>query len=103
MIAEMRLQINMMQNSAISFNVCVNYIDDRVDRFAEKIKDQFKVIVERDLELYTIRHYHEDVLENLRRGKLMLLEERSSGNVQMVVKDMPLMVRRAQPLPGSKD
>jgi len=103
MIAEMRLQINMMQNSAISFNVCVNDIDDRVDRFADKIKEQFKVIVERGLELYTIRHYHEDVLENLRRGKFMLLEERNSGNVQMVVKDMPLMARRAQPLPGSKD
>lgn len=101
-IAEMRLQVNMMQNSAISFNVCVNDIDDRVDRFAEKIQDAFKVIIDRNLELYTIRHYHDDVLNNLRRGKLILMEERTGENVQMVVKDMPVMARRAQPLPGSK-
>ena len=102
-IAEMRLQVNMMQNSAISFNVCVNDIDDRVDRFAEKIQDAFKVIIDRNLELYTIRHYHDDVLNNLRRGKLILMEERTGENVQMVVKDMPVMARRVQPLPGSKD
>ena len=102
-IADMRLQVNMMQNSAISFNVCVNDIDDRVDRFAAQIQEEFKVLIDRSLELYTIRHYHEDVLENLRKGKLVLMEERSAENVQMVVKDLPLMARRLSPLPGSKD
>ncbi|MFM8450810.1 MAG: aspartate kinase [Haliscomenobacter sp.] len=102
-IADMRLQVNMMQNSAISFNVCVNDIDDRVDRFAAQIQEEFKVLIDRSLELYTIRHYHEDVLENLRKGKLVLMEERTAENVQMVVKDLPLMARRLSPLPGSKD
>lgn len=101
-IAELRLQVNMMQNSAISFNVCVNDIDDKVDRFAAIIHDQFKVVIERGLELYTVRHYHQDVLENLRRGKILLMEERSSDNAQMVVKDVPVMRRRLKPLPSAK-
>ena len=103
MIAEMRLQVNLMQNSAISFNVCVNDIDDKVDRFAERIKEQFKVVIERGLELYTVRHYQEEVLANLRRGKMVLIEERTTGNMQMVVKDLPVMQRREVPLPSAKD
>jgi aspartate kinase len=92
-----------MQNSAISFNVCVNDTDDKVDRFAARIKEQFKVVIERGLELYTVRHYQEDVLANLRRGKMVLIEERTTGNMQMVVKDLPVMQRRAVPLPSAKD
>ncbi len=103
MIAEMRLQVNLMQNSAISFNVCVNDIDDKVDRFAARIQEQFKVVIERGLELYTVRHYQEDVLANLRRGKMVLIEERTTGNMQMVVKDLPVMQRREVPLPSAKD
>jgi len=95
-IADLRLQVNLMQNSAISFNVCVNDIDDKVDRFAERIKDNFGVLIDRDLELITVRHYHEDVLENLRRGKIIMLEERMRQTVQYVVKNVP-MVRRKEP------
>lgn len=101
-IADLRLQVNAMQNSAISFNVCVNDIDDKVDRFAALIQDQFKVVIDRNLELLTVRHFHQDVLENLRRGKIVMLEERMSRTVQMVVKDVPLMNRRSQPLERAK-
>lgn len=90
-IAELRLQVNMMQNSAISFSVCVNDIDDKVDRFMKNIEDQFKVMVDRDLELITVRHFHQDVLENLTKGKIILLEERIRNTVQFVVKNVAVM------------
>jgi len=94
LVAELRLQVNMMQNSAISFSLCVNDIDDKVDRFIEQIQGQFKVLMDRGLELITVRHYHEDVLENLRRGKVVLLEERIRNTVQLVVKDVPVIDRK---------
>ena len=43
MIAEYRLQVNMMQNTAICFSICVNDIDDKVEQFSAAINDQFKV------------------------------------------------------------
>ena len=100
LVAEFRLQVNMMQNSAISFSLCVNDVDDKADRFAARISDKFKVMLDRGLELITVRHYQEDLLNNLRRGKIVLLEERiKDTTVQMVVKDVPVMRRRqtAQP------
>lgn len=101
LIADLRIQVNMMQNSAISFSLCVNDVDDKADRFADRIKDKFKVMLDRGLELITVRHYQENVLDNLRRGKIVLLEERiKDTTVQMVVKDVPVMRRKAVPDPA---
>ena len=90
-IADQRLQVNMMQNSAISFSVCVNDIDDKVLRFIKEIEQQFKVILDRDLQLITVRHHTEGVLQNLIGGKIVMMEERSRGAVQVVVKDVPVI------------
>lgn len=95
LVAEFRLQVNMMQNTAISFVLCMNDIDDKVDRFAEKLQDQFKVLIDRDLELITVRHYQKPILDRLREGKMVLLEERIRKTVQMVVKTVPVMRRKA--------
>ncbi len=94
-IAEYRIQINMMQNTAISFAVCVNDIDDRIQRFSDSIQENFKVIVDRNLELITVRHYQNELLENLKKGKIVMLEERIRQTVQLVVKNVPVMKRKA--------
>lgn len=94
LIAEFRLQVNMMQNTAISFVLCMNDIDDKVDRFAEKLQDQFKVLIDRDLELITVRHYQQPLLEILKEGRMVLVEERIRKTVQMVVKKVPVMKRK---------
>ncbi len=96
LIADLRMQVNMMQNTAISFVVCVNDIDDKVDTFIERVQTDFKVILDRDLELITVRHFQKNVLENLRRGKIILLEERLRNTVQMVARDVPVMQRKAK-------
>lgn len=96
LIAEFRLQVNLMQNTAISFVLCMNDVDDKVDRFAARLEEQFKVLIDRDLELITVRHFQTDVLDHLRRGKMVLLEERLRQTVQMVVKTVPV-IRRKEP------
>ncbi len=93
-ITTTRLQINMMQNSAISFNVVVNDIDDRVERFCKLIDKDFKTTVDRDLELITIRHYTNQVVESLRRGKVLMLEGRLPLTLQMAVKEVPVIRRK---------
>ena len=94
LIAEFRLQVNMMQNTAISFVLCMNDVDGKIDQFAEKLQDQFKVMIDRDLELITVRHSQQAVLDSLREGKMVLLEERFRKTVQMVVKTVPVLRRK---------
>ena len=93
-ITTTRLQVNMMQNTAISFNVVVNDIDDRVERFCALVDREFKTTVDRNLELITVRHYTAEVVESMRRGKMNLLEGRLPLTLQMVVKDVPVVRRK---------
>lgn len=94
-IAEFRLQVNLMQNTAISFAVCVNSADDRVQKFVQSIDEEFKVMVDTDgLELTTVRHYNAQTLEMLRSGKIILVEERTKNTVQMVMKTVPDLKRK---------
>lgn len=94
LIAEHRLQVNMMQNTAISFVVCVNDVDDRVEQFMKNINQDFKVMVDRNLELVTVRHYQKDILEHLRTGKIVVYEERIKRTIQMVMKNVKMMQRK---------
>lgn len=93
-ITTTRLQVNMMQNTAISFNIVVNDIDNRVERFCQLVDASFKTTVDRDLELITIRHYSHEVAESMRRGKIQLLEGRMPLTLQMVVKEVPVIKRK---------
>jgi len=51
------------------------------------------VKIEHDLELLTIRHYQEEVLRSITKGKIILLEERLRNTIQMITKDVPVMER----------
>lgn len=94
MIADLRLQVNIMQNSAISFSICVNHAPEKVDEFIRSVDRDFKVQREDDLELITIRHAQPDLLQNLRKGKIIFLEEHIRDTVQFVVKEVPMMSRK---------
>ena len=93
-LADLRLFVNMMQNTAISFSICVPTVSDRVDRFIREISDEFKVKREDGLELMTIRHFTPETLENLKKGKIVLYEERIRETMQLVMRNIPPIQRR---------
>ena len=93
-IAKQRLHVNLMQNTAISFAICVTDMDDKADQFAKAIEQDFKVKIERNLELLTIRHGQKNLLDSLRQGKIVLVEEQSQKTAQLVVKSVPMLKRK---------
>ena len=93
-VADYRLQVNLMQNSAISFAISVNDQEDRVDRFCDSLQADFATEITRGLELVTVRHADDYVLAEQRRGKLVLMDERVGHTVQMVMRDVEVPTRR---------
>ncbi|MFM7016310.1 MAG: aspartate kinase [Bacteroidota bacterium] len=81
------IKLNLMQNSAISFSVC---IDDtpKKEALIEKLKSKYKVKYNAGLQLYTIRHYYPSTIETLTVGKEILLEQRSRTTAQLITKDI---------------
>lgn len=101
-LADLRLFVNMMQNTAISFTICVPNIPDRVAKFVKDVSDEFKVKTQEDLELITIRHFTPETIDNLKKGKMVLFEERIRNTMQMVVKNIPPIERREVELERAK-
>ena len=95
LIAEHRLQVNLMQNTAISFAITVNDVDDRVDSFVEAVEGTFACQVTRGLELYTLRHASQHVIDEQQKGRVVLMDERVGVTTQMVMSDTPVPRRKA--------
>ncbi len=84
-LAEMDMKINMMQNSAISFSICVDYDEEKIGELRERLKGHFKIRFNTGLELVTVKHYTNTQLE-LYRNQTILLEQITRTTFQ-VLKD----------------
>lgn len=59
----------------LSFNVCFNDIDDKVDYFVEVLECDFKVVIKWGLEIIIICYYDDLMLESFKCGCMVLVEE----------------------------
>ncbi|OYX27590.1 MAG: aspartate kinase [Flavobacteriales bacterium 32-35-8] len=79
-----KMKVDVIQNSAISFSVCVDNIYNNLDKLLLHLKAKFKVTCHEHVSLYTIRHYNENAINQLEKGKTILLKQLTEGTVQMV-------------------
>ena len=86
MFHEYKMKVDLIQNSAISFSVCVDNKFGRLDELLINLKSRFKVTCQEDVSLYTIRHFNAKAIESLLNGHEVLLEQRGNQTVQFVIK-----------------
>ncbi|PIP54757.1 MAG: hypothetical protein COX07_03575 [Bacteroidetes bacterium CG23_combo_of_CG06-09_8_20_14_all_32_9] len=87
--ASCRVKINVMQNTAISFSVSVDYDENKVPRLIERLKEKFNVTYENhNLELITIRNYNQQTIERVCVKKEIHLEQKTKTTAQIVVKKL---------------
>lgn len=84
LLHEHKMKVDVIQNSAISFSVCVDNIYDKLDELIQKLKANFKVKLYADVSLYTIRHYDKAAIQNIEEGKTVLLKQLTQETVQIV-------------------
>lgn len=87
LFAEHHIKINLMQNSAISFSVCMDNDPFRIPALLDALQKEFKILYNEDLRLVTVRHYYPSTLDALTKGKTILLQQRSRHTAQVVIKD----------------
>lgn len=81
-----RIKVNLMQNSAISFSICVNSDDRKLEVLRNLITADYEVRYNTSLQLMTIRHYNEAIIEQLTEGREILLEQRSRHTTRFVMR-----------------
>jgi aspartate kinase len=84
---EYKMKVELIQNSAISFSVCIDNKYDTLELLLAKLREQFKVKWNEGVTLYTIRHSKPSEIKALTEGKTVLLKQESRETVQVVVKD----------------
>jgi aspartate kinase len=84
--AEMNIKINLMQNSALSFSVCVDNDPFKIPKLKEILLNEFRVLYNDGLKLVTVRHYYASTIDQLIKGKDILLEQRSRHTAHLVYK-----------------
>lgn len=87
--ARHHVRINLMQNSALSFSACVDHDAFRIPPLITNLQKDFKVLYNTDLELYTVRHYNQEIIDKLSEGREIILEQRSRSTAQLLFKSLP--------------
>jgi len=86
MFASTQAKVNMMQTSALSFSVCIDFYEERFKKLLKALTQDFNVKYNEGLTLITVRHYSTDWLNDLKAGKTILMEQLSRNTIQMVVR-----------------
>lgn len=82
---ELGIRVNLMQNSALSFSICVDNNPQLVPILVERLKNMFRVRYNENLQLITIRYYTQKVIDRIVAGRPILLEQRSRTTEQIIV------------------
>lgn len=85
LLNELGIRVNLMQNTALSFSICIDNTPQLTDRLVERLKSMFRVRYNENLQLITIRYYTQEVIDSIVAGRPVLLEQRSRSTEQMVV------------------
>lgn len=81
-----KLKVNLIQNSAISFSVCVDNKFDNFDAFYTELKSEFKIDFQKKVDLYTIRHFNNETIAKVTKRGESLLSQTNKETIQIVLK-----------------
>ena len=84
-LSKIGIRVNLMQNSALSFSICIDNNPQLVQPLIEELKNMFRVRYNDNLQLITIRYYTQQVIDSIVAGRPILLEQRSRTTEQLIV------------------
>ena len=87
LLNEVGIRVNLMQNTALSFSICIDNQPQLVDQLIEKLRSLFRVRYNEGLQLVTIRYYTQQVIDSIVAGRPILLEQRSRSTEQLVIRN----------------
>ncbi len=83
--AAQQVRINMIQNSAINLKVGMNHDADKIAQLISVLNEEYVVNVNQNVEIITIRHYTTAIIEEVLRGKIILMQQKTPNTFRAVV------------------
>lgn len=85
LIYQLKIKVNLMQNSAITLSLCLEDKFSMLESFMTEIKKDFEVEMEKNVSLYTVRNYIEPTAFDF-KGK-ELLRQIIKNTLQIIIKE----------------
>jgi aspartate kinase len=82
------VQINLMQNSAISFDFVIENKPSVIKDLFSQLENDFIVSIEEGLELVTIRHYDQATIDRVTIDKQIILTQKSEQTARILMKNV---------------
>lgn len=83
-LAKYNIKISLMQNTAISLELCLEDKYNNIDSLTRELSETFKTQVVKNVSLFTVRNTDLSNLSKFYEGKKVLLEQISQRTLQMV-------------------
>lgn len=84
-LAKHQHQINLMQNSAISFSVCVDCNHSHFQALIDELSDKFELRYNTEQVLVTIRYYTTELIDKMYDSLQFKLEQRNRSTYQVLL------------------
>ena len=81
-----KIRPNLSQNGAISLLCCLDNKPEKIDKLAALATEIFDVQLEKNLTLLTVRHYNDATIDNLTKGKIILLQQKTVETIQVLMR-----------------
>ena len=85
-LSEADMKVNLMQNSAISLSVIMDYDPAHLDEIMSRLRGLFRIRYNTGLELLTIKNYTQPFIDKFKKDRDVLLEQVSRNNYRAVMK-----------------
>jgi len=86
-LEEVNVKPNLTQNTAISLMICIDDIPEKTEKIALAASGIFEVQIQKDLLLLTIRHYTQEIINQLSKNKEVILEQKTKETIQLLMKN----------------
>jgi len=88
LIAQFRMKVNLVQQSAMNFSVAIDRPERGFDKLIVELKKKFVVRYNEGLELLTIRYYNEDVITKMISGRSVFVAQRTRTTARFLIKEL---------------
>ncbi len=83
-LSSLKLRANLIGISAITFKVCLDKSEESIEKIKSQLSAGYNIVVERNVELITIRNYNESTVNELTKGKKILLEQSNKITTRII-------------------
>lgn len=82
------IKSNLVQTSAISISVSIDDDLKSLNKLIDDISGDYKVLINKDVELITLRYYTTDAIKRVTENREILLEQRTRRSIRYILKQV---------------